>query len=90
MSFTQLEEKKAVEAGYWQLYRFNPALSEAGENPFSLDSKEPTASYQDFIKSEARYATLAKMFPASAEKLFTEAEKNAAERLSNYKRLAGK
>lgn len=49
MGKAQLEEKKAVEAGYWQLYRFNPALKEEGKNPFTLDSKEPTGSYRDFI-----------------------------------------
>jgi len=90
MSHEQLEQKKAVEAGYWPLYRFNPELADKGENPFSLDSKDPVASYHDFIMGENRYATLAKMFPDKAEKLFAQAEKDAADRLASYKRLAGK
>ena len=90
MSHAQIEQKKAVEAGYWPLYRFNPELAEKGENPFSLDSKDPVASYHDFIMGENRYATLAKMFPDKAEKLFAQAEKDAADRLASYKRLAGK
>ena len=90
MSHAQIEQKKAVEAGYWPLYRFNPELADKGENPFSLDSKDPVASYHDFIMGENRYATLAKMFPDKAEKLFAQAEKDAADRLASYKRLAGK
>lgn len=88
MGCTQLEEKRAVEAGYWHLYRYNPLLKEQGKNPFTLDSKEPTASYKDFILSEVRYSSLAKTFPERAEKLFDAAEKNAKERLESYKRLA--
>ena len=82
------EIKKAVAAGYWPLYRFNPELAHEGQNPFTLDSKEPTASYRDFIMGENRYATLAKMFPERAEKLFEKAESDAAARLESYKRLA--
>ncbi|MDR1263546.1 MAG: pyruvate:ferredoxin (flavodoxin) oxidoreductase [Oscillospiraceae bacterium] len=88
MRQTQAEGKKAVEAGYWPLYRYNPALNEEGKNPMSLDSKDPTASYQDFIRSEIRYQTLLKMFPDTAEALFKQAENDAAERRGNYKRLA--
>ena len=77
--------KRAVEAGYWPLYRYNP-LNE--ENPLTIDSKDPTASYQDFIRSEVRYQTLLKQFPEEAEVLFTEAEKEAAKRLSTYKKMA--
>ena len=88
MGFSQAETKKAVEAGYWPLYRFNPALADAGQNPFSLDSKEPSASYREFIMGENRYATLAKMFPEKAEALFAKAEEDAAARLESYKRLA--
>ena len=84
MANCQTEMKKAVEAGYWQMFRFNPAKKAAGENPFTLDSKEPTASYQDFIKSEARYARLAQAFPARAEELFARAEANAK---AKYERL---
>ena len=88
MGKSQAEEKKAVEAGYWPLYRFNPDLEEQGKNPFTLDSKDPTASYRDFILGETRYTALAKLFPDVAEKLFSQAEEDAKERLESYKRLA--
>jgi pyruvate-ferredoxin/flavodoxin oxidoreductase len=84
MQNCQLEMKKAVEAGYWQMFRFNPAAKAEGKNPFTLDSKEPTASYVDFIKSENRYARLAQQFPERAEVLFAEAEKAAK---AKYERL---
>ncbi len=84
MQNCQAEMKKAVEAGYWQMFRFNPAKKAAGENPFTLDSKAPTASYQDFIMSEARYARLAQQFPERAEELFAKAEANAK---AKYDRL---
>lgn len=88
MRYTQLEEKKAVETGYWQLYRYNPQLKNEGKNPFILDSKEPTGNFRDFILGEVRYTSLLKTFPDQAEKLFEQAEKEAKERLENYKRLA--
>ncbi|KEI85572.1 pyruvate:ferredoxin (flavodoxin) oxidoreductase [Clostridium botulinum] len=88
MGFSQLEEKKAVDCGYWGLYRFNPELKEAGKNPFSLDSKEPTANFKDFLMGEVRYASLAKQFPEDAEALFAKTEQDAKERLENYKKLA--
>ncbi len=88
MGQSQLEEKNAVEAGYWHLYRYNPMLKEEGKNPFVLDSKEPTASYKDFIMNEVRYSSLTRTFPEKAEVLFAEAEKDAKERYENYKRLA--
>ena len=88
MGFSQEQTKRAVESGYWQLYRFNPLLKEEGKNPFSLDSKEPTRSFREFIDSEVRYASLAKAFPDEAEALFAKTEKDAMERLDNYKRLA--
>ncbi len=84
MQNCQLEMKKAVEAGYWQMFRFNPALKAEGKNPFSLDSKEPTASYVDFIKSENRYNRLMNQFPERAEKLFADAEVSAK---AKYERL---
>ncbi len=84
MANCQAEMKKAVEAGYWQMFRYNPALKAEGKSPFSLDSKEPTANYQDFIKGEARYARLAQMFPERAEQLFNKAEANAK---AKYERL---
>ena len=84
----QNEIKRAVEAGYWHMYRFNPTLKEEGKNPFTLDSKEPTASFRDFLLSEVRYSALQRTFPEVAEELFEQSEKNAKERLENYKRLA--
>ena len=88
MGCTQLEEKNAVEAGYWQLYRYNPLLKNEGKNPFILDSKEPTASFRDFIMGEVRYSSLTRGFPERAEILFEQAEKNAKERYETYKKLA--
>ena len=84
------EEDKAVKAGYWQLYRFNPELAEQGKNPFTLDSKDPTGSYQEFIAGETRYKTLAKSKPEIAKELFERAEKEAKARLDGYKTRAGK
>ena len=78
------EMKRAVEAGYWQMFRFNPALKAEGKNPFSLDSKEPTGSYIDFIKSENRYSRLMQAFPERAEALFAQADANAK---AKYERL---
>ena len=80
--------KKAVESGYWHLYRFDPRLKEEGKNPFVLDSKEPTESFQDFIKSEVRYTSLQKKYPEIAEVLFAKAEEDANARYAKYKRLA--
>jgi len=88
MQNCQLEMKKAVESGYWQMFRFNPALKEQGKNPFSLDSKPATASYVDFIKSENRYSRLMQSFPERAEKLFNDAEKAAAEKREKLERFA--
>ncbi|UWG97895.1 pyruvate:ferredoxin (flavodoxin) oxidoreductase [Dehalobacter sp. DCM] len=88
MATSVTQAKKAVEAGYWHLYRYNPDLLEEGKNPFSLDSKEPTASFRDFIMSEVRYSSLLRTFPETAEELFTGAEKFAKERYKSYKRLA--
>ncbi|MCF0172809.1 MAG: pyruvate:ferredoxin (flavodoxin) oxidoreductase [Bacteroidales bacterium] len=91
MGHSQQEEQKAVECGYWHLYRFNPELEEKGENPFSLDSKEPDWSkFQDFLKGEVRYASLMKSFPEEAADLFEKTENFAKIRLASYKRLAGK
>ncbi|MGE4213412.1 MAG: pyruvate:ferredoxin (flavodoxin) oxidoreductase [Anaerotignaceae bacterium] len=88
MSGAQTEIKKAVEAGYWHMFRFNPELKEQGKNPFTLDSKEPTASFQEFIRGEVRYTSLLRTFPGIAEELFLKAEEDAKERLEGYKRLA--
>ena len=88
MRFSQLQAKKAVESGYWSLYRYNPLLKEQEKNPFVLDSKEPTSNIQDFMRSEVRYSSLARQFPDTAQALFDKAEKDAKERLETYKRLA--
>ena len=84
MNNAQAEIKKAVAAGYWPMYRFNPEATPK----LTIDSKAPTGSYQEFIKSENRYASLMRQFPEAAEKLFVEAEKDASERLDNLKKLA--
>ena len=84
MGISQAEEKKAVEAGYWHTYRFDPRKE---DNAFSLDSKAPTASYRDFIMGEVRYNSLTRSFPDRAEELFAKAEKNAAERYDHLVRL---
>ncbi len=90
MGLSQQEEKKAVEAGYWHLYRYNPALKAEGKNPFTLDSKEPTGDFQKFLQGENRYASLRLSFPDRADRLYAKAEKDAKERLENYQKLAGK
>lgn len=90
MTRTQSVEKEAVECGYWQLYRYNPELKNAGENPFSLDSADPTGDFRKFILDEVRYSSLKKEFPDQAEELFEKTEKDAAERLAGYKKMAGK
>ncbi len=83
MGVAQAEEKKAVEAGYWHLYRFDPRK----EDSFTLDSKAPTAAYRDFIMGEVRYSALTRSFPERAEKLFTIAEQNAKTRYEHLVRL---
>ena len=90
MGCSQLEEKRAVECGYWATYRYNPELKEQGKNPFILDSKEPTANFRDFLMGEVRFSSLQKMFPDTAEALFEKTEKDAKTRLDGYKKLAGK
>lgn len=89
MGQSQLEEKLAVECGYWHLYRFNPTLIDEGKNPFVLDSKEPEWSkFQEFIRGEVRYSSLLKTFPDQAAELFVLTEQHAKLRYDNYKRLA--
>ena len=88
MAHAQMEIKRAVACGYWPLYRYNPQLAEQGKNPLTVDSKDPTESYQDFIKGEVRYASLAKLFPAKAEEAFKINEEDAKRRLATYKKLA--
>ena len=87
MQNCQLEMKKAVDSGYWQMFRYNPALIAEGKNPFTLDSKEPTADYQEFIKGEARYTRLAQSFPERAKELFEKAEATAKAKYERLKKL---
>jgi pyruvate-ferredoxin/flavodoxin oxidoreductase len=89
MNKSQEEQKLAVDAGYWHLYRYNPLLEKEGKNPFELDSKEPDwTKFQDFLNSEVRYTSLKKAFPKEASELFVAAEQNALWRYNSYKRLA--
>ena len=79
--------KKAVECGYWNLFRFNPALKAEGKNPFTLDSKAPAGGYQEFLMNEARYSALTRAFPDRAEKLFKENEELAKARYEHLVKL---
>jgi pyruvate-ferredoxin/flavodoxin oxidoreductase len=88
MKGAQTEEKRAVQAGYWHLFRFDPRLEEQEKNPFQLDSKEPTADYQEFLNSEVRYSSLARSNPERAKVLFDKAEKNAKAKYAKLVRLA--
>jgi len=88
MGKSQEEEERAVKAGYWHLWRYDPRLEAEGKNPFQLDSKDPTESFRDFIMNEVRFASLAKTFPDVAEGLFKALEEDAKRRLATYKRLA--
>ena len=92
MTKSQEEIKKAVECGYWQLYRFNPELADQGKNPFTLDSKEPKyEGYQEFIRKQTRYKSLARVRSAEAvEAMFAKNEADAKARLETYKSLANK
>ena len=87
MNHCQDEMKKAVKAGYWNLFSFNPALKAEGKNPFTLTSKEGDGSYQEFLNNESRYTRLIKPFPERAEKLFAESEKVANERYQHLLKL---
>ena len=89
MGRSQEEERRAVECGYWQLWRYNPAAELEGKNPFTLDSKEPDWSkFEDFLMGEVRYATVKKQYPEEAAELFAAAKDNAKWRYNNYKRLS--
>ena len=87
MNHCQDEMKKAVKAGYWNLFSFNPALKAEGKNPFTLTSKEGDGSYQDFLNNEARYTRLVKPFPERAERLFAKSEEVANERYQHLLKL---
>jgi pyruvate-ferredoxin/flavodoxin oxidoreductase len=90
MSNSQVRGDDAVKSGYWHLYRFNPELKEAGQNPFILDSKAPTESFKEFLMNEVRYTSLSKKFPEIAEELFAKAEQDAMERFESYEVLANR
>lgn len=87
MSYVQEEMKRAVDAGYWYLYRYDPAKK---ENPFTLDCKPPTIDYKDFLMGEVRYASLALSFPENEKLLFEEAKQASLEKYESYRKLAGK
>lgn len=88
MGMSQEEEKRAVESGYWILYRFDPRLKAEGKNPFILDSKEPTGDLKEFLLGEVRYSSLTRTFPERADELFKKAEKDIKERYQEYKKMA--
>ena len=83
-----LEEKLAVQSGYWPLYRYNPELAKEGKNPFLLESKAPDGSLQEFLAGETRYAALAQTDPEASKRLRAELEQAYADRYSQYKNLA--
>jgi len=87
MGLSQAEEKKAVECGYWHLYRYSPALKAEGKNPITLDSGEPTGDFQKFLLGQNRYASLALPFPGKAGALYAKAAADAKERLESYRNL---
>jgi pyruvate-ferredoxin/flavodoxin oxidoreductase len=82
------EEKKAVDAGYWHLYRHDPRLKELGKNPFQLDSKAPSQPYQDFLNGELRYSQLKSSSPEKAAILFEQAQQHARLRYETYQSLS--
>ena len=88
MCDVQGEMKRAVEVGYWQLYRHNPDLAKEGKNPFILDSKEPAGDFKEFLRGEVRYSSLERTFPEEAKALFERTEKEAMARYAKYKALA--
>ncbi len=88
MSSAQAEEKKAVTSGYWQLLRYDPRKKAEGKNPFTLDSKDPSTEYGDFLRGEVRYSALEKMNPEKAAKLFAKSEDDAKQRIAYLKKLA--
>jgi pyruvate-ferredoxin/flavodoxin oxidoreductase len=90
MGKSQEEEKRAVQCGYWPLYRYNPALKAGGNNPFSLDSKKPDGSLREFLGGEVRYASLQKTFPDEAKKLHARLEQEVNQRYESFKDLADK
>lgn len=90
MGRSQNEMKRAVDSGYWTLYRYDPRRKEAGKNPFVLDSKEPSQDFREFLMGEVRYSSLTRSFPENAERLFKKAEEDMRERYAIYKQMADK
>jgi len=91
LSGAMQQMKQAVESGYWHLWRYNPELKAEGKNPFILDSKEPDSEkFREFINTETRYTSLAKMFPEQAEELFAQAKQNSVDRYQSYVERANK
>ncbi|MBP2633705.1 MAG: nifJ, partial [Firmicutes bacterium] len=90
MGSSQLETKRAVDSGYWSMYRFNPALKGTDKNPFTLDSKEPTTDFKEFLMGEVRFSSLKRQYPETADALFDKTEQDAKERRESYEKLAGK
>ena len=88
MGCSQLEARKAVESGYWNLYHYNPDLKAQGKNPFILDSKEPNFELKEFMMGEVRFAALTRTFKEEADRLLKEAEADAREKYSQYKKMA--
>jgi pyruvate-ferredoxin/flavodoxin oxidoreductase len=88
MSNSQLEEKKAVECGYWTLWRYNPELLKEGKNPYILDSGNPTKDYMEFLNGESRYFSLMKKAPEKATELFEKAKQDAEGRRETIKKLS--
>ena len=88
MGKTQLESKLAVQSGYWPLYRFNPLLADEGKNPFTLDSKAPDGSIQEFLASENRYALLEKIAPEDSKRLRSQIEQDYMHRFAMYEYLS--
>jgi len=89
MGCSQLEAKRAVDSGYWPIYRYNPLLKGTGKNPFLLDSPEPTLDFIEFLMGEERYSALMQQFPDAAEALLEKTKQDAMERLEKYRVLAG-
>ena len=89
MSQSQAEIARAVKAGYWQLYRYNPALKAEGKNPFILDSKEPDfANFRDYLLGEVRYSSLARLYPDKSDEMFEKTRRDVMERYEFYKQLS--
>lgn len=89
MGCSMREAKRAVDSGYWHLWRYNPQLMAKGKNPFILDSDEPEESFRDFLMGEVRYASLGRTAPELADQLFEQTEQDAKQRFAQYQRMAG-